>query len=159
MNRALALLVLLALAAFLAPQASAQSCPPGSFPLGGGDAGWHGCSPVQGGDEDDGGSGGTGSLQLWGAIAVGDGAFGAAEGAWDQETAENNALKRCRASFDGAQCYIKIAYFNQCAALAWGDGGNTAFRGPDPAENQDEAVRSCAQHTTNCRVFYSACSN
>lgn len=139
---------------------SAQSCPSGSFPLGGGDAGWHGCSPAQNkGDDDSDGHSGPAALQLWGAIAIGDGAFGAAEGAWDQVTAENAALERCQRTFDGAHCHIKVSYFNQCAALGWGDEGATAFRGPDPAENQREAVRACQRHTTNCRVFYSACSN
>lgn len=53
----------------LAPAASAEgNCPPGFFPIGGGNAGWEGCAPMGGDDGDyyeDDGYGGGNSGPLW----------------------------------------------------------------------------------------------
>jgi hypothetical protein len=80
MYRELIVAVALALTVLPVKQVTAQSSPPGSFPLGGGGAGWHGCSPVQGGGDETHRSGPSAPLQLWGAMAIGDRAFGAVEG-------------------------------------------------------------------------------
>ena len=140
---------------FAAPSRAEGRCPPGYVPTGGGSAGWEGCAPMGGGrDEDPGPQWKT----RWGAIATGKGAFGAVENATSKGTAERIAMQRCRASTPGAQCKIKGSYHDQCVALAWGDSGALAFRSPDKADAERMAVDICSQHTTDCQLYYSACS-
>ena len=137
------------------PSRAEGSCPAGYYPIGGGNAGWQGCAPMGGGrDEDQGPQWET----RWGAIATGPGAFGAVENATSKRSAERIAMQRCRASTPGAQCKIKGTYHDQCTALAWGDGGALAFRSPDRADAERMAVAICSQHTTDCQLYYSACS-
>ena len=96
----------------------------------------------------------------WGAVATGNGAMGVAEMFASREAAERKAMQDCRESAPsgGADCAVKVAYFNQCAAIAWGDEGNIWARGPDLAETEAEAFSSCSSKTTNCVLLYSSCS-
>lgn len=149
---------MIALPAILFPGgASAEgNCPAGSYPIGGGSAGWVGCAPIAGGANDQGPE--ERWETRWGAIAIGDGYFGAAEGASSKDEAENTAMQRCLSTSNGEKCWVKISYSDQCAALAWGDGGVIAFRSPDKDDAERSAVSSCSKHTTHCKVFYSGCS-
>jgi Domain of unknown function (DUF4189) len=93
----------------------------------------------------------------WGAIATTNGAFGAANDMPSKRKATREALKSCRAN-GGQKCTVKMTFYNQCGALAWGDAGNTTFNSPELKDAEESAVKGCNEHTRNCRVFYSACS-
>lgn len=140
---------------FAGPSRAEGGCPDGYFPIGGGNGGWQGCAPMVGGGDVD---PGPQWESRWGAIATGSGAFGAVENATSKGSAERTALQRCRASAPGTQCKSKGAYRNQCVALAWGDSRALAFRSPDQADAERMAVAICSQHTTDCQLYYSACS-
>ena len=149
-------ITLAAMTLFLAEPSRAEGrCPDGYFPIGGGSAGWEGCAPMGGGRDED---PGPQQETRWGAIATGKGAFGAVENAVSKKSAERIAMQRCRASTPGAQCKIKGSYHDQCVALAWGDGGALAFRSPDLADAERMAVANCSKYTTDCQLYYSACS-
>jgi hypothetical protein len=135
-------------------------CPDGYFPIGGGNAGWEGCAPMDRGVEES----APAPERLprwearWGAIATANGAFGAAKGMSSKAAAVSNALSQCRERSAGQPCSEKIVYYNQCAALAWGDGGNTAFRAPAITDAEASALAECVENTGNCQIFYSGCS-
>ena len=147
--------VLMVACALFATDSNAEgNCPSGYYPIGGGSAGWEGCAP--GSTEE------TDPVEewesRWGAIATGDGLFGAHEGASSKSRAEKLALRQCQGGQKGRKCKIKVFYHDQCAALAWGDGGAIAFRSPDKSDAEQSAVAACSQHTTDCELYYSACS-
>ena len=150
------LVLLLSAAALFSPESRAEGgCPDGFFPIGGGNGGWHGCAPMGNGSGEPAEEWET----RWGAIATGNGLFGAAEGASSKSQAEKIALRKCKESGNsGGKCKIKGSYHDQCAALAWGDAGAIAFRSPDKADAEANAVAACSQQTTNCQLYYSACS-
>lgn len=138
-------------------------CPDGYYPTGGGNSGWEACAPMgpiqEQGDE--------GPIQQpeepgwetrWGAIATADGAFGVANGMTSKRRAEKQAMSDCKARSNGKPCKLKPAFYDQCAALAWGDEMNIMFRSPDLKDAESSAVQVCSQHTNNCKVYYSACS-
>lgn len=160
------LLASLAMLVLLAASMDAHAegrCPDGYYPTGGADVGWYGCAPMggptQGGDQ--------GPVQQseepgwesrWGAIATADGAFGVANDMTSKRRAEKQAMSECKARSKGKPCKLKPAFYDQCAALAWGDGMNIVFRSPDLQDAEDSAVQVCSQHTNNCKIYYSACS-
>lgn len=134
-------------------------CPDGYFPIGGGNAGWEGCAPM-------GPESGAGDAEdtppkwktRWGAIATGPGIIGASTGMDSQNSAENHAMSDCQAQSGGKPCKISVAYYNQCAALAWGVEGSIWARSPDLKDAEETALSSCKDRTTKCDIYYSACS-
>lgn len=133
------------------------NCPGGSFPIGRKNAGTQNCAPMAG--DNNGLSAKSPKQHWWGSIATGEKAMGGAEGMASKEQAEATALERCEHSAPNASCHIAITYYDQCAALAWGDQGTAAYRGPNEEENKREAMAACtAQRYTDCEIFYSACS-
>lgn len=97
--------------------------------------------------------------KTWGAIApspVG-GVLGTATGASSKEEAERLALADCEAKGGGA-CQIELAYHNQCAVMTLGD----KFLGSAHAVSVERAteigIAGCQKTDTNCRVYYSACT-
>jgi hypothetical protein len=135
-----------------------ERCPDGYFPIGGGNAGWEGCAPM-------GPEAGAGEAvpepkwaTRWGAVATTDGAMGVSEDRDTQESAEREAMSQCQAHSDGKACQIRIAYYNQCVAVAWGDGGSRMTRSPDLKDAEATALNNCEESTTNCDLYYSACS-
>lgn len=157
------------LAALLMPAAAAfaeGNCPPGYYPIGGGQAGWHGCAPMNGGIDNESPREPHDEPQRteevwedrWGAIATANGAMGQAVSKKTRREAEEAALADCRSRAGAQPCKLKPAYFNQCIALAWGDELNVAARGPDLRETESRSVAICSQSTKNCKIYYSACS-
>lgn len=133
-------------------------CPDGYFQIGGGNAGWEGCAPM-------GPEAGAGEAApepkwetRWGAVATTDGAMGVAEARDSQKSAEQQAISQCQAHSGGKACQVRIAYYNQCVAVAWGDGGSRMARAPDLKEAETTALNNCKKSTTNCDFYYSACS-
>lgn len=113
-------------------------------------------APPSGNDSD-----GEPAAQLatrWGAVATGDGAMGVAEMMESRAQAEDKAMRDCLASAPGATCTVRIAYYNQCVAVSWGDAGSLWARGPDRREVEATSFANCRNATTNCELLYSSCS-
>lgn len=137
-------------------QARAQvGCPPGYYPIGGGNAGWHDCAPA--GNSASPPEPGPRWATQWGSIAAGKGGYGKALGSSRKSKAKREALRECKAS-GGRKCEVLLIFYNQCGALAWGNTGNATFRAPNAADAEAGALTECAKHTTDCRIFFSGCS-
>lgn len=95
----------------------------------------------------------------WGAIAAGGGGFGASVNMPSKRKAVKQAIQSCKDSGGGGKCTLMISYYNQCSAVAWGDGSYSASARAGRVElAQQLAMDACAEQTTNCKVFYSQCS-
>lgn len=134
-------------------------CPDGYFPIGGGSGGWEGCAPMGPGA----GTGGAAEPEpqwetRWGVIVTADGAMGVSVGKLSREGAEQEAMSQCKAHSRGNVCKVLAAYYNQCAAVAWGDKGSFWARSPDLKDAEATALGNCEKSTTNCDLYYSACS-
>lgn len=96
----------------------------------------------------------------WGAIATdaAKGKLGGVTNHKNKQAATQAALKQCYAR-GGKDCKVRLTYYNQCAAMAWGDtkhGGG----GRDTLEEANlSALQRCSEVTANCKVVYNACSN
>lgn len=97
----------------------------------------------------------------WGAIALdgSKGILGAVTGAKSKKLANKAAIAQCRANGGGDNCKkAPLIYSNQCAAIAWGD---TTYRGggrPTLEEAKKDAMKSCSNATTSCKIVYADCS-
>ena len=97
----------------------------------------------------------------WGAIAFdgSKGILGAVTGAKSKKLANKAAIAQCRVNGGGDNCKkAPFSYYNQCAAIAWGD---TTYRGggrPTLAEAKKDALQSCSNATTSCKIVYADCS-
>lgn len=94
----------------------------------------------------------------WGAIATGEGSFGTALRYPSEQAARNRAIAECQAQSKGKPCRVRLAFNDQCAALAGGDTGSIAFRSATAERAEKLAVSNCSKHTSNCQVIYSGCS-
>lgn len=97
--------------------------------------------------------------KTWGAIAPSPqgGVLGTAVGASSKEEAERLALADCKAKGGGA-CEIDIAYHNQCAVMILGDKFISTFSNATIEEASERGLAHCRDTDTNCRVYYSACT-
>jgi Domain of unknown function (DUF4189) len=136
---------------------SLQTCPSGYYPVGGRDAGWFGCAPVNGQSGTEPADPGPEWATRWGAIATGKGAFGTANNLSSARKAEKAALNQCKAN-GGKDCKINLSFGNQCAALAWGTASNYVEPAADILLAENGALKSCGEVTQDCKIFYSACS-
>lgn len=95
----------------------------------------------------------------WGAIAIDDtnSSVGAVVGMPSKQDAEKLAMEQCR-SKGGGGCRVEVAYDNQCGVIACGDNYYVAANSVTIAEASEMAVKSCSQHTSNCRIYYADCS-
>lgn len=138
------------------------NCPSGYYPIGGGNAGWTGCAPMNSGS-------GAGSSEpanpgpswatRWGAIAADHqaGKLAGVEGLASKREAKRAAIVECKKR-GGKKCKVSIAYYNQCGVLVAGDTVANAASGPDIKETTQRAVTQCSQETQNCKSYYSGCS-
>lgn len=98
--------------------------------------------------------------KTWGAIAghSSQPILGTAVGANSEAEAKKLALADCKAKGGGSGCRLDLAYHNQCAVLVTGDRlYNTASAGS--IERATEiGIEECNKVDTNCRVYYSACT-
>lgn len=97
--------------------------------------------------------------KTWGAIApspVG-GVLGTALGASSKEEAERLALQDCKQKGGGA-CEVRLAYYNQCAVMVLGSKIYRTASAGSIQEASDLGVGACSQEDSNCRVYYSACT-
>lgn len=161
-------LVLLML--FLPRLAMAEGrCPPGQYPIGGQGVG--GCAPIATGDEADAPSPKpTGKWETrWGAI-VEDAdvlATGVADTRKSKRDATSAATKECE-RLGGKKCKLRIAYYNQCVAMAdptVESRKRTPGQSTANAEETLELAKSKALQRfeaygsgQDCTIVYSACS-
>jgi len=155
---------------------SEGGCPPGQYPVGG--QGVQGCAPIPGS-----GSGSAAPAAprpagkwetRWGAIAEDKAptpgaalATGAAVSQRSKREASSLAVEQCRLQ-GGNKCVVRLAYYNQCAAIA--DPGTTAgnitggvsiaARAETLQLAKENGLRDCraANNGTSCVISYSACS-
>ena len=97
--------------------------------------------------------------KTWGAIAPSPkgGVLGTALGASSKEEAERLALEDCKAKGGGA-CKVDIAYHNQCAVMVLGSRFLNTARAATIAEASDLGLEYCREKDSDCRVYYSACT-
>jgi hypothetical protein len=95
----------------------------------------------------------------WGAIALDtvDSAKGVTTGAASKRDAIEAAMDQCR-SAGGGHCKIILSYYNQCAAVAWGENAYAVANNPTTDGAQSEALKECSKDGQKCKVVYSACS-
>lgn len=94
---------------------------------------------------------------LFAAIAFSP-ATGQAGSAWNYSAkteAESEAAKQC----GSGDCYTAVI-FQQCGALAVGDGFGMGFAADASADKaQKAALANCSAYTTSCEVTQSACND
>lgn len=168
MNRVLPALLILA----LSQTAYAEgACPPGSYPIGGQCV--QGCAPIPGG-------GGAGSSERrmvadgewqtrWGAVSEDTESMstGASVSMKSKRLAVAAADAECK-RLGGKSCKLRLAYFNQCIAIADPDssqlangGGKSMVVSAETVEQAKEAALSKCQVMEigqTCEIVYSACS-
>ena len=172
-------LVLMLLAATSCSVWAEGRCPPGQFPVGG--QGMLGCAPIPGG------SGGRGEAlppaprptgkweTRWGAVVEDMKpspdrplATGVSVSQKSKRAAVALATERCKAQ-GGNKCEVRIAYHNQCVAIADPDpvdgripaGLTSSAVGAETLERAGSvAIANCRSGSkgASCTVTYSACS-
>jgi hypothetical protein len=68
-----------------------------------------------------------------------------------EESAMQQALSECQAHSQGKLCDVRIAYNNQCVAVA--PGGSRMARSPDLKDAEDTALSNCQKSTTNSDII------
>lgn len=95
----------------------------------------------------------------WGAIATDNqsGKLGASMDDTNQASAESLAMSQCQIE-GGTQCKVLISFHNQCGVVIIGDGKINASSAATVAQASQDGLKVCNAGTTNCHVYYSACS-
>ncbi|WP_426287923.1 DUF4189 domain-containing protein [Luteibacter sp. E-22] len=95
----------------------------------------------------------------WGAIVIDDtsGDVGVSSSKSSKSDAVRAATHDCEAR-GASRCSVALTYYNQCAALAWGDGARGTANNPSETEAKADALKSCKEGASGCKVVYSACS-
>jgi hypothetical protein len=145
-------------------------CPPGSYPIG--DSRAPGCAPIPTGGGGDSAQGpvATGKWETrWGAISedADSLATGSAVSMKSKRQAVAAASAECK-KLGGKNCKLRLAYYNQCAAiadataesLAKGPGRSTIARAETVNQAKSIAMNECtsALNGQKCEIVYSACS-
>jgi hypothetical protein len=150
------------------------NCPPGFYPIGG--QGVQGCAPIP--------QSGAGSQQTapaapvptgewetrWGAIAEDSGSMstGVSTSRKSKEEAVSAAVGQCT-KMGGKSCKLRIAYFNQCVAIAdpkmdsaikRSVGRSSANSAATEKIAKQDALKRCSEFEggQSCDIVYSACS-
>lgn len=144
--------------------AEGGSCPRGYYPVGG--QGTQGCAPISNYNS----TGQQPQQQLppqptgywektWGALVSSEtgGALGTSLGASTKSEAERLALADCKAK-GGGGCRVDLTYHNQCAAMVIGDRTYRMYGAATIKEAVSIGMKECESKQSNCRVYYSACT-
>lgn len=148
------------------------NCPPGSYPIGG--QGAQGCAPISSSGAAPSSPRPTGKWETrWGAIAEGRGssgpdaptATGVSVSQKSKSLATKIALEECKVG-GGLDCKIRLAYHNQCVAIAdptasersRGATTSSVVGAETLALAEQMAQDRCAGRGARCEVVYSACS-
>lgn len=149
-------------------------CPPGQYPIGG--QGVVGCAPIPGAGGGTAAPRPTGKWETrWGAIAEDSSsrnlATGTSTSQKSKRAAVSAAIEDCR-SAGGKACKLRMAYHNQCIAMAdptvefsrRQPEGSVSTTMTSAAETEElaksNAMRDCQRAGTGqeCSIVYSACS-
>lgn len=99
------------------------------------------------------------TIDQYGAIALGGNGVGAAQGRDDEASAAASAIAQCEESGGAEECKVRLAYRNQCAALALGSNRYVGVAyAKTIADAQKLANQSCKKSTKQCGIVYAACS-
>lgn len=95
----------------------------------------------------------------WGAIAIDSetGGAGTVAGRASKADAIQAATSDCM-KHGATHCKIELAYYNQCAAIAWGSTHHGVAGEANESLAQSSAMKYCRDGATDCKVVYSACS-
>lgn len=167
-------LIFVLLAVLALPALAEGGCPPGQYPIGG--QGVQGCAPIPGagGSQSSGSPRPTGKWETrWGAIAedTSNMSTGTAVSYKSKRAAVSAALDDCK-RVGGKSCKLRIAYYNQCVAMAdptvefrqrspQGSIGQTMASAAETLElAKANAMKRCEDFGSGqeCSVVYSACS-
>ncbi|MDX3934402.1 DUF4189 domain-containing protein [Stenotrophomonas sp.] len=150
------------------------NCPPGFYPIGG--QGVQGCAPIP--QSSAGGKQSAPAVRVpsgewetrWGAVAEDSGSMttGVSTSRKSKEEAVSAAVGQCT-KMGGKSCKLRIAYFNQCVAIADPKTENVMKRsvGRSSANSaateqlaQEDALKRCTEYEggQTCSIVYSACS-
>ncbi len=142
--------------------AEGGSCPDGYYPIGG--QGAAGCAPIPEYGSSDGAINEKEAIQpvwetRWGAITVdaSNGKFGTGKSMLTKKQAEKAAAVDCEKD-GGKSCVIDLAYYNQCAAVAWGAAFVTTASAETKEQASSRATETCGEKTSACKIYYSDCS-
>jgi Domain of unknown function (DUF4189) len=141
---------------------AANGCPYGESPTGPrSDANPLGCVPDPQADNNGQPAQPSGRWETrWGAIATDGtvGRFGAVINYSSKRQAVKAAMKQCIANGGGKACKSRISFYNQCAAIAWGNDSNYV-QGAETIEIASRlALEACDKLTANCKIAYAQCS-
>lgn len=153
------LMVFFLMSTSLAVHAQA-ACPPGTIPYGTGQ-GQNMCGPDDSQQQQP--ASPRTPPQIWvdhyGAM-VSDNSLGKLGVAIDKQSeaeAWQSAEENCRAK-GGLNCIRLVSYLNQCVAMVSGEKSYSFALGATPSDATRKANEKCSASTTNCHVYYSACS-
>jgi len=138
------------------------ACPPGMTPYGAGVCGYDN-SQQQGAPAQHQKLPSKPLPQQWedhyGAIATDEprGAMGASTDLPDRQSAENSAMRDCRAK-GGMNCTVQISYGNQCVAMVVGGKIFNVNSGSTVIQATEKGMELCTPVANDCHVYYSACS-
>jgi hypothetical protein len=95
----------------------------------------------------------------WGAIVIDNdtGQAGTVVNYASRSAAVDAATHDCQLH-GSSHCKLELAYYNQCAAIAWGSTAHFTGGGPTKQNAESFALHSCNQGTTSCKIAYSDCS-
>ena len=97
----------------------------------------------------------------WGAIAGdGDGTYGIVADMPSKQEAQRAAIAECGKRAGSASCHVRLAYYNQCAAVGASTTNSFSSSAETVEEAQQRAMRRCeeASGKGTCWVYYSGCS-
>ena len=86
------------------------------------------------------------------------GGIGIVTNAPNKRKAEKAAVSKCKETGGGAECKIKLRYYNQCAAIAWGDNYYVTQSAENIKMASELAQKKCSATTNNCKIYYADCS-
>lgn len=95
----------------------------------------------------------------WGAIAFdrGTGQAGTVVDKDSKKDAVSSAMHDCQIN-GSPNCEVVLTYYNQCAAVAIGEGGSGMSNNQTLDGAKSGAMRVCSQDSTTCKIVYSGCS-
>lgn len=162
MNRIGSLSVLLGLWCSSMGAQAEGNCPSGFYPIGGSNAGWTGCAPIPGAQEEQQAPRAPASIwaDRWGAIATDKSlsVLGVSTGMASDRAAKQASLDDCKAQ-GGMMCKFEKSYVNSCTAVT--SSTTDYFVGVNPSLGKVvlDGLQNCnAAILKNCHTVYSACS-
>jgi hypothetical protein len=95
----------------------------------------------------------------WGAVAIdiNTGAAGTVTGKESKRDAITAAMHDC-SSRGSENCEVVTTYYNNCAAVAWGDDGYNVATDNNDSKAMGSAIEHCSAKHGNCKVVYHGCS-